>query len=117
MRVHNEFESDGDANNGTWKRAGADHKPKLVEQFGDSKQLAKAINRHGWNRYDISAQGNHIIQKINGQLMCELTDEDTVARKEGIIAFQIHAGPPMKVQFRNVRLKELKGASPGKAAQ
>ena len=40
--------------------------------------------------------------------MCELTDEDTVARKDGIIALQIHAGPPMKVQFRNIRLKEFK---------
>ncbi len=86
---------------------GADHKPKVVEQFGDSKELAKAIKKHGWNEYHIIAQGNHIIEKINGHLMCEVTDEDTVARKDGIIALQIHAGPPMKVQFRNIRLKEL----------
>ena len=39
--------------------------------------------------------------------MCELTDEDSVARQDGIIALQIHAGQPMKVQFRNIRLKEL----------
>ena len=46
--------------------------------------------------------------------MCELTDEDTMARKDGIIALQIHAGPPMKVQFRNVRLKLFpKQTSPG----
>ena len=50
--------------------------------------------------------------KINGQLMCELTDEDTVARKDGIIALQLHAGPPMKVQFRNIRLKELEARQP-----
>ena len=86
---------------------GADHKPKVVEQFGDSKELAKVIKKRDWNEYHIIAQGNHIIQKINGQLMCELTDEDTVARKDGVIALQIHAGPPMKVQFRNIRLKEL----------
>ena len=86
---------------------GADHKPKVVEQFGDSKELAKVIKKRDWNEYDIIAQGNHIIQKINGQLMCEVTDEDTVARKDGVIALQIHAGPPMKVQFRNIRLKEL----------
>jgi hypothetical protein len=94
---------------------GKDHKPKVVQQFGDSKELAKAIKQHEWNEYYIVAQGNHIIQRINGQLMCELTDEDTVARKDGIIAFQIHAGPPMKVQFRNVRLKELEGDSPAAA--
>jgi hypothetical protein len=92
-----------------------DHQRKVVEQFADSKELAAAIKKQDWNEYHIIAKGNHIVQKINGQLMCELTDEDTVARKEGVIALQLHAGPPMKVQFRNVRLKELpKQANPMK---
>ena len=86
---------------------GTDHKPKVVEQFGDSAELAKVIKKHGWNEYDIIARGNHIIEKINGHLMCEVTDEDSVARKDGIIALQIHQGQPMKVQFRNIELKEL----------
>ena len=86
---------------------GADHRPKVVQQFGDSRELAKFIKKHDWNEYDIIARGNHIVEKINGQLMCELTDEDTMARKDGVIALQIHAGQPMKVQFRNVRLKLL----------
>jgi hypothetical protein len=86
---------------------GTDHKPKVVEQFGDSKELAKKIKRNDWNEYHIIAQGNHIVEKINGQLMCELTDNDTQARKDGIVALQIHAGSPMKVQFRNIRIKEL----------
>jgi type 1 glutamine amidotransferase len=86
---------------------GADHKPKVVEQFDDSAQLAKFIKQHDWNEYDIIAQGNHIIEKVNGHLMCEVTDEDSLARKDGIIALQIHQGQPMKVQFRNIRLKLL----------
>ena len=65
------------ANRGQKVIIGPDHKPKVVEQFGDAKELAKAIKKHDWNQYDIVARGNHIIQKINGQLMCELTDEDT----------------------------------------
>ena len=56
---------------------GKDHKPKVVEQFGDSAELAKVIKKHDWNEYDIVARGNHIIEKINGQLMCEVTDEDS----------------------------------------
>ena len=91
---------------------GADHKPKVAETFGDAKELAKLIKLHDWNEYDIVAQGNHITEKINAQLMCEVTDEDTVARKDGIIALQIHAGRPMKVQFRNIRIKELKPGNP-----
>jgi hypothetical protein len=86
---------------------GADHKPKVVEQLGDPNELVKVVKKHDWNEYDIVANGNRIIQKINGQVMCDITDEDTMARKDGIIALQIHAGPPMKVQFRNIRIKEL----------
>jgi len=87
---------------------GKDHKAKVVDQFASSAELAKFIKKRDWNEYDITARGNHIIEKVNGQLMCEVTDEDTMARKDGIIALQIHAGQPMKVQFRNVRLKEFK---------
>jgi hypothetical protein len=86
---------------------GTDHKPKVVEQFADSKELARVIKKRDWNEYHVIAQGNRIIQEINGQLMCELTDEDSLARKDGVIALQIHVGPPMKVQFRNIRIKEL----------
>jgi hypothetical protein len=81
---------------------------RTVTRFGDSGELAKFIKRHDWNEYDIVAQGNRISEKINGHLMSELTDEDKVARRDGIIALQLHAGPPMKVQFRNVRFKEIK---------
>jgi hypothetical protein len=46
---------------------------------------------------------------VNGVLMCQITDHHaTLAAARGIIALQMHPGPPMKVQFKNVRLKELK---------
>ena len=45
--------------------------------------------------------------------MCELIDDDAMARRDGVIALQIHAGQPMKVQFRNVRLKEFPSAEAG----
>ena len=85
---------------------GTDHKPKVVGTIGDSKQLAAFIKKGDWNEYHIVAKGNHMFHTINGQMMMDVTDEDTVARKDGIIAFQLHAGPPMKVQFRNIRIKE-----------
>jgi hypothetical protein len=84
---------------------------RKVEQFADGAELAKFIKHRGWNEYDITAHGNRIVEKINGHRMCELVDNDKVARKDGVIALQIHAGPPMKVQFRNVRIKELKQGS------
>ncbi len=94
-----------------------DHQSKVLEQFGNSDELAKFIKPHGWNEYDITAQGNHISQKVNGHLMCELTDEDTQARRDGIIALQLHAGPPMRVEFRNMRLKMLAKPAGGAKAR
>ena len=96
----------GLADRGTKTTWGADHK-KTVERFADGKELGKLIKSRDWNEYHIIARGNRITEKINGQLMCEVIDNDAVARRDGIIALQIHAGPPMKVQFRNIRLKEF----------
>jgi hypothetical protein len=93
---------------------GKDHKPKVVEQFGDAKELAGAIKTRDWNEYHIIARGNRLIQKINGRLMIDVTDNDPkMQRAAGILALQIHAGPPMKVQFRNIRLKVLPKPSEG----
>ncbi len=92
---------------------GPDHRPTLVEQFADPNELAKTIKHRQWNEYDIIARGNHLVQKINGRLMIDVTDNDPTRRKlEGILALQIHVGEPMKVQFRNIRLKELSKKTP-----
>ena len=70
----------------------------------------EASIKHGeWNTYDIIAKGNHLIQKINGEVTVDVTDEqEAKAAKKGIIALQIHAGPPMFVQFKDIRIKMLK---------
>jgi len=78
---------------------------KKVEQIGDPAKLVEAVDINGWNEYHIIAQGPKMVQKINGQTMAELIDENSKARREGLIAFQLHAGPPMTVHFRNIRLK------------
>jgi len=40
--------------------------------------------------------------------MCQFTDRDAKqAASKGIIALQMHPGPPMKIEFKNIRLKEL----------
>jgi hypothetical protein len=40
--------------------------------------------------------------------MAETIDDDASARAAaGLIGFQIHTGPPMKVEFRNIGLKTL----------
>ena len=61
-----------------------------------------------WHEYTIIAQGNHLIHKIDGQVTIDLVDHEETKRSfEGILAFQIHRGPAMKVQIKDVMLKEL----------
>ena len=77
--------------------------------MGDAAELQSYIKKDDWNAYHIIAQGNHFIHKINGHVMVDVVDEDeSVRRSEGVLALQLHAGPPMKVQFRNIELKTMK---------
>jgi type 1 glutamine amidotransferase len=88
---------------------GADGKPKPAGEVGDSRQLQSHIKKEDWNEYHVSARGRQLAHRINGQLMSEATDEDPKRfRRSGILALQLHAGPPMTVEFRNLRLKRLK---------
>lgn len=61
-----------------------------------------------WNELRIVAKGNHVQQFLNGKLTADVTDADAEnAPKSGVIAFQLHTGPPMTVQFKDVQLKTL----------
>lgn len=97
------------ANRGQKTVIGADHKPKVVGTVGDSAEIQSKIKHEDWNSYHIVARGNHFVHRINGVVTAECTDEDTeMRRSSGILALQLHAGPAMKVQFRDIRLKTLK---------
>ncbi|MFM1902873.1 MAG: hypothetical protein RLZZ440_773, partial [Planctomycetota bacterium] len=79
------------------------------EAIGDPATLQDVIKRDDWNSYRIVAQGPKLQHFINGQLMSETTDEQADKRvAQGILALQVHAGPPMKVEFKNIRLKRTR---------
>jgi len=83
---------------------------KVVEKLGDSKKLQKHVKNEQWNDYHIIAKGFHFTQRINGVTMSQCIDNDKkMRRRSGLLALQLHAGPPMKVQFRNIRIKRLSG--------
>ncbi len=88
---------------------GNDHKPKVVEKIGDSKEIQSKIKKEDWNTYHVIAKGWTFEHRINDVVTSICTDEDEKMRRaSGILALQLHAGPPMKVQFRNIRLKRTK---------
>jgi type 1 glutamine amidotransferase len=79
------------------------------EPIGDTAELQKVIKPGEWNDYRIVARGPKLQHFINGQLMSELLDEQADKRSlQGVLALQVHAGPPMKVEFKDIRLQRLK---------
>ncbi len=84
-------------------------KVKTLGSVGDSAELQAAIRHEEWNNYVIVAEGNHLIHKINGNVMIDVRDDQIEKRsRSGILALQLHVGPPMTVQFKDLRLKRLK---------
>lgn len=80
----------------------------IISSLGDGAQLASLIRKQDWNELHIIARGNTLIQSMNGQVMSLLIDDEPKGRRmEGVIGLQLHVGPPMKIEFRNIRLKNL----------
>ncbi|MBY0502288.1 MAG: DUF1080 domain-containing protein [Bryobacteraceae bacterium] len=63
-----------------------------------------AVKPNDWNDYWIRCENNLIRLTLNGTVTAELKGEPA---QEGVIALQLHAGPPMQVEFRNIRLLQL----------
>lgn len=80
-------------------------KPVITGSVGNSDSL-KALIKPEWNEIRIVAKGNRLKHYINGVLMSDATDDDTVNRKSsGLIGLQVHVMPTMKVEYRNIRIK------------
>lgn len=83
-----------------------------VDKEGRKWQVADrdpvAVDVSEWNEYTIIARGNHLTHKVNGQLTAQIDDFDEKNRSlEGLLAIQVHQGPAMKVQIKDIRLKVL----------
>ncbi len=87
-------------------REGGKFQVKTIKRLGDSKAIQSKIKKEDWNDYHISVRGFHLVHRINGVVTADCTDNDAKQRRAtGVLALQLHAGPPMTVQFRNIRLK------------
>lgn len=85
---------------------------KSAVKFADGKAMMSIVNKDDWNEYEVIAKGNHITLKLNGKVTAEVIDNDKKDREfAGVLAFQLHAGPPMKIEFKDVQLKRLKMAA------
>lgn len=80
---------------------------EVTGSLGEAEALNAVIKLKDWNDYHVVVKGNRMQHFINGTLMSDVTDDDTVNRKmKGWLGVQVHVGPPMKVEFRNIQLKQ-----------
>ncbi len=94
---------------GQFTRMAAGRTLKLIASLGEPDAL-KAFIKTGaeWNQIHVIAKGNTLIHVLNGHVMAAFIDEDSKGRAmEGLLGLQLHAGPPMKNEFRNIVLKKL----------
>ena len=91
---------------------GEDGKPQVIGEVGDKNQ--KLVDTD-WNELTVIAVGHRQIHQVNGITTMDLTDNHPEAKRKGILALQLHAGAPMKVEFKDLQLKVL-DAKTGKAA-
>jgi putative heme-binding domain-containing protein len=81
---------------------------EVTGQLGTSEEIQRAIRKDDWNDYTVIARGSHLRHFINGVQTVDVFD-DTASKRltSGILALQLHAGEPMTVQFKNIRIKSL----------
>jgi len=79
----------------------------VLSTLGDNKELADVISSD-WNSVHLIARGNILMHHVNGRLMSVTIDDDIASHTlKGLIGVQVHVGPPMKVEYRGWRIKNL----------
>src|SRR5690606_19067918 len=74
-----------------------------VGALNSSDALRAQIKQNDWNQFQVIARGNVLIHVLNGHVTALFVDDDVEGRAlDGLLGLQIHTGPPMKVEFRNI---------------
>lgn len=124
-----QFDIDGEKrNNGTTRHTGNNYEERgrtfmsvrgqitratdgqrsVIGTIGDYTELGKVIKNGDWNSVHIIARGTTLVHILNGQVCDILIDDDEKGRAmDGLLGVQVHVGGPMKVEYKNIRLKTL----------
>lgn len=79
----------------------------ILKDVADPDEVSQHVKAGDWNEYVITADGGHITQVLNGYTTVDYTETSDVGAKEGVVALQLHVGPPMQVEFKDVEIKTL----------
>ncbi len=81
------------------------------EHFGGMMKAApadvvkKVLKEDDFNDYHIKCVGQHVTIKLNGSVTVD--GDFPKMPGDGIIAWQLHSGPPMEIQFRKIQFTNL----------
>jgi hypothetical protein len=85
---------------------------KVVGNTGKAEQINASLRVEDWNELRVRAVDNRLMHWINGHLAVDVVDDNSVASVHvGLLAFQLHSGPPMKIELKQIRLRNWKASS------
>ncbi|MEN9575534.1 MAG: hypothetical protein RL514_3389 [Verrucomicrobiota bacterium] len=110
QRIPNHHEVSGyqaDMGDGWWGSLYDESRRNKVLAKADAQLTDKLVKRDDWNTYEIRCEGKRIRLAINGTQTVDYTEEDAKLPQFGIIAVQIHGGPPSEAWYRKLVIEEL----------
>jgi hypothetical protein len=109
-RIPNHHEVSGfqaDMGEGWWGALYDESRRNKVLQGPDKARMKDVVKSGEWNDYVIRAEGKHIQLWINGVRTVDYMEEDPQIETTGVIAVQIHGGPPSEAWYKDITIVDL----------
>lgn len=112
-RIPNHHEVSGyqaDVGQKYWGSLYDESRRKKILAQADLEAVLKVVKPNDWNEYVIRAEGPRIRFWLNGLQTIDYTEADDSIERTGVIALQIHGGPPSEAWYKDVVITELSAA-------
>ena len=96
-----------DLGNGWWGCLYDESRRRKVLAGPPPKERAKHIRQEQWNEYVIRCEGRRVQLWVNGEQTVDYTEADESIEQSGVIALQIHGGPPGEAWYKDITITEL----------
>lgn len=109
-RIPNHHEVSGyqaDMGKGWWGALYDESRRNKVLKGPDQAKMNDVVKIDEWNDYVIRAEGKRIQLWLNGVQTVDYTEEDPAIEATGIIAVQIHGGPPSEAWYKDITIVDL----------
>ena len=93
---------------GYWGKLYDESRRKRILGVSENRaQMIERLKADDWNQYEIRCEGPRIQLFVNGVRTLDYTETDAAIPQFGIIAVQIHSGPPSEAWYLNISIAEL----------